>query len=59
MKPSDQCRRRFAQLRHAYAQAIAAGQPIKAGNISRKMAKLRKTAWAVKTLEDRARARVA
>ena len=59
LNPANECRRRFAALRDAYAQALAAGDPIKAGNITRKMAKLRKAAWAVKCLEDRARARMA
>ena len=55
MTPSEDCRKRFAALRDAYARAIAAGEPIKAGNIARKMAKVRKAAWQVKCLEDRAR----
>jgi len=57
MTPAHECRKRFAQLRDAYAQAITAGDPIKAGNVARKMAKLRKAAWSVKILEDRARAK--
>jgi hypothetical protein len=57
--PSEDCRKRFAALRDAYAKAIADGEPIKAGNIARKMAKIRKAAWQVKCLEDRARARAA
>ena len=57
MSPATECRRRYAQLRDAYAQAIAEGNPIRAGNLARKMAQVRKAAWSVKVLEDRARAR--
>jgi hypothetical protein len=56
MSPAQECRRHYAQLRDAYARAIAEGNPIRAGNLARKMAQVRKAAWSVKVLENRARA---
>ncbi|HJR56680.1 MAG TPA: hypothetical protein VJ798_08890 [Rhizomicrobium sp.] len=59
MSPAEECRRRYAEARRDYASALLSGQPIKAGNIARRMAKLRKAAWSIKILEDRARMKVA